>query len=330
MFVKQDGSVWSTGVDSVALSEGVVKVIPAGATAAAAGNGYSIAFMQDGSVWTTGKKSGRDSFSDGLTMSRRTFSFVQVIPGARVVAAGGYHSMVLTQENDVWATGWNKYGQLGDGSTQDRTTFIRAILDGAKAVSAGDIHSVVLKEDGNVWAAGSNSYGQLGDGSKEDRSSFVQIMSSGAVYVAAGGYHSLALKDDGSVWATGWNRYGQLGDRSTLGSVRLRYVQVVSSGARAAAAGSRHSMVLKQDGSVWTTGYNLYGQLGDGSTITRETFVQVIPIGATKVAAGGFHSMMVKQDGSIWTAGSNEYGQFGDGAMTSAQTFVRASRFHYG
>ena len=47
----------------------------------------------------------------------------------------------------------------------------------------------------------------------------------------------------------------------------------------ALAAGYRHSMVLKTDGSVWATGRNDEGQLGDGTTIQRDSFVEVMPSG---------------------------------------------------
>ena len=67
-------------------------------------------------------------------------------------------------------------------------------------------------------------------------------------------------------------------------------------GAKAVAGGSDHRMVLKQDGSVWTTGKNYYGQLGDGSTRNKHRFVQVVTSGAQAVAAGIGHSMMLGQD----------------------------------
>ena len=53
-------------------------------------------------------------------------------------------------------------------------------------------------------------------------------------------------------------------------------VVLVGSGAESLAAGGDHSMVLKKDGSVWTTGYNKYGQLGDGSNADKNRFVKVI------------------------------------------------------
>ena len=329
VLVRQDGSVWSTGVNSDVRSERFVQLIPNGATAAAAGNYYSMVLKEDGRVWVTGKNArGELSIFGGSKTSMRTFSLVKIIVDAKVVAAGTYHSMILTQEGFVWVTGWNKYGQLGDGSTNDRNRFIVVIAENTGkyvAVAAGDIHSIALKQDGSVWAAGRNSNGQLGDGSKDDRNRFVKVMSSGAANVAAGGYHSIVLKQDGSVWATGFNKYGQLGDGTTTD--QIDYVQVVSGEAKAVAAGSRHSMVLKQDGSVWATGNNKYGQIGDGSLTDSTVFSEVISQGTATIAAGALHSMLVKQDGSIWATGSNEYGQLGYGATTIEKTFVKLAPF---
>ena len=105
---------------------------------------------------------------------------------------------------------------------------------------------------------------------------------------------------------------------------------MVPSEAKAIAAGSRHSIMLKQDGSVWATGYNRYGQLGDGRRTTRHAFLQVMSYGVKAVAAGAIHSMVVKQDGSIWATGSNTYGQLGDGSTRSKHIFTRLAPFHNG
>ena len=86
-------------------------------------------------------------------------------------------------------------------------------------------------------------------------------------------------------------------------------------------------MVLMQDGSVWATGYNEYGQLGDSSTVSANRFVKVISGGAKVVAAGAFHSMVLKQDGSVWATGSNQHGQYGDGSRLSSKNFIRLPLF---
>ena len=82
-------------------------------------------------------------------------------------------------------------------------------------------------------------------------------------------------------------------------------------------------MVLKQDGSVWVTGRNSYGQLGDGTTTATSTFIQVIPRGVTAVAAGDACSMVVKQDSSVWAVGSNYWGQLGDGTRAHKSVFTK-------
>ena len=94
--------------------------------------------------------------------------------------------------------------------------------------------------------------------------------------------------------------------------------------------GDQHSMIVKQDGSVWGTGANEYGQLGDGSTINRKIFMCVMPDGVTVVAAGAFHSMVIKEDDTIWASGLNHDGQFGDGSIKSKQSFVRLAPFANG
>ena len=109
-----------------------------------------------------------------------------------------------------------------------------------------------------------------------------------------------------------------------------RYKCSLFAGVVSVAAGEFHSMILKQDGSVWATGYNTQGQLGDGSTSLKQGFVKVISDGVHVVAAGGFHSMILKDDGSIWATGSNADGQFGDGSTTSQTSFVKLELFGNG
>ena len=99
-------------------------------------------------------------------------------------------------------------------------------------------------------------------------------------------------------------------------------MQVVSSGVADVAAGGYHSMLRKHDGSVWATGCNNYGQLGDGSLSDRITYFPV-STGAESIAAGTRHSMMLKHDGSVWATGYNLYGQLGDGSVAISKVFVR-------
>ena len=96
----------------------------------------------------------------------------------------------------------------------------------------------------------------------------------------------------------------------------------VTNNVKALAAGSDHSMLLAQDGSVWATGSNYYGQLGDGSKGERDNFLEVVPSGAVSLAAGRYHSMLLNQNSSVWATGRNDHDQLGDGTADWRKRFV--------
>lgn len=88
------------------------------------------------------------------------------------------------------------------------------------------------------------------------------------------------------------------------------------------AAGESHSLAIKEDGSLWAWGYNLFGQLGDGTTSTHYTPVKVMDDVAA-VSAGMSHSFAIKNDGTLWAWGNNRDGQLGDGTTTDHHTPVK-------
>jgi len=276
--------------------------------AIAAGGNHSLALKSDGTVWAWG---GNDygQLGDGTTTGK--FTPVQVKgPGGEgyltdiiAIAAGGYHSLALKSDGTVWAWGYNGCGQLGNGTTINRTTPVQVKRPDGKdyltdiiAIAAGtdsststpwESFSLALKSDGTVLAWGGNDYGQLGDSTTEERHLPVQVKGPGGegyltdvIVIAAGERYSLALKSDGTVWGWGHN-YGQLGVGSGIVWTTLPK-QMKGPGGEgyltdiiAIAAGGCHSLALKSDGTVWACGYNGYGQLGDGTTTGRVTPVQV-------------------------------------------------------
>jgi alpha-tubulin suppressor-like RCC1 family protein len=92
------------------------------------------------------------------------------------------------------------------------------------------------------------------------------------VAVAASSIHSLALKSDDTLWAWGYNGYGQLGD-GTTSPARRTTPQLVNlpGGGVAMEASPTHSLAVKTDGTLWTWGWNYYGQLGDEAVSQRLT-----------------------------------------------------------
>ncbi len=91
-------------------------------------------------------------------------------------------------------------------------------------------------------------------------------------------------------------------------------------------SGLNHSLALKPDGTLWSWGYNNYGQLGNGGTGEQWSPGQVVGISNVVAAAGGTsHSLAVKADGTVWAWGYNAYGQLGDGTTTQRNTPVQVS-----
>jgi alpha-tubulin suppressor-like RCC1 family protein len=94
----------------------------------------------------------------------------------------------------------------------------------------------------------------------------------------------------------------------------------------AVAAGIYHSLAIGSDGKLYAWGYNVYGQLGDGSTTQRLSPVQVsLPAGVTPtaVAAGRFHSLAIGSDGKLYAWGYNGIGQLGDGSTINRPSPVQ-------
>ena len=80
--------------------------------------------------------------------------------------------------------------------------------------------------------------------------------------------------------------------------------------------GGNHALTVYPDGTVWASGYNAYGQLGDNSLTTRITPVQVIGLtDIVSVASGSDFSLALKSDGTVYSWGNNTSGQLGDDTL---------------
>lgn len=308
-------------------------------TAFSAGGRHSIFLLNDGTVWTCGDNT-HGQLGDGTTNPRNTPGQIIGLTGIIAVSAGMYQSLFLKNDGTVWACGANYYGQLGDGTIGDKYTPVQvSSLTGIIAIAGtehpGSInpstvkgHSLFLKNDGTVWACGYNGSGELGDGTTVPKSTPVQVTGlSGIISIAAGVYYSLFLKNDGTVWACGDNTSGQLGNGTHSPQPTPNPFQISSlGGIIKIATGSGHSIFLKNDGTVWACGYNFEGEVGDGSTIQRNTPVQVSGLLDIEAIAGGDkHSVFLKKDGTVWACGYNNAGQLGDGTSIAKYTPVQVT-----
>ena len=132
---------------------------------------------------------------------------------------------------------------------------------------------------------------------------------------AAGDVHSLSIHADGTLWAMGDNGYGQLGLPASVRATGTWMQVGTATDWVQVAAGGYHSLGLKANGTLWTWGYNTYGQLGTATNLgTQEPNPTPTQVGTeryTQVAAGLSHSLALRADGALYAWGRNLYGQLG-------------------
>ena len=264
-----------------------------------------------------------------------------------LVAAGTYHSLSATSSGQLYAFGYNLYGQLGvvanSGTSAANPTPMLVGLPGAIGVvaqiAAGDSHSLALTSSGQLYAFGSNAYGQLGiaanSGMATPNPTPTLVGLPGAIgaitQIAAGDSHSLVLTSSGQLYAFGLNASGALGSTTNNGTINANPIPtpVTLPGATGSVAkvagGGSYTLALTSTGQLYAFGNNYYGQLGspanNGTNNANATPTQVALPGQvgsiTLPGAGGNHSLVVTSSGQIYAFGSNTYGQLGSATNNS-------------
>ncbi len=286
--LKSDGTVWAWGWNNFgSLGDGTntdshtpVQVSGLTSVTALGGRGYhALALKSDRTVWAWGLNAS-GQLGDGTTTNRN--SPVPVIGlGGVVAVTGGYNFSLATKaDHTLWSWGANGNGELGNGTNAASYSPVRVSgLSNVVQASSGWKHAVAVTSDGTVWTWGLNATGQIGDGTTTNSNMPFHVGGlSNVIAVSGGDCHTAALKSDGTVWTWGCNDRAQLGDGTNVD----RYTPVQVSTATgltdviAIAARDYHNIAIKSDGTVWTWGWNINGQLGNGTTIDSNVPVRVL------------------------------------------------------
>ena len=242
-----------------------------------------------------------------------------------MVAIGGERIMRLTSSGEVVSWGGNQFGELGDYTHLDSTNPVHIVgLTNIVKIASGLNHSLAIDANGALWAWGDNQYAQLGSGDLNSTNRPVQVagMTDSVIAMAGGseeyGYAiSSAIKSDGSVWTWGKTHYNPCSG-AELTTVPAQIGSFTN--AVAVSVGGKHSLVLLNDGLVWSWGEELGGQLGDGN----QWGVSQVPVpvlglsNIVAICAGAYHSLALDIDGGVWAWGMNDSGQLGDGGSEAA------------
>ncbi|HEY1640477.1 MAG TPA: hypothetical protein VGG35_07310 [Streptosporangiaceae bacterium] len=271
---------------------------------------------------------------NGTTTSSSTPVHVKLAAGQqfRTLRSDSF-SLAVSASGRVYTWGYNASGELGDGTTTSRLTPRRVRLPAGvqvKTARAGAEFALALTTGGRLLAWGYNGFGELGTGSTTDRHepAWVKLPKGVKITAISAGYDSsLALTSTGRVLSWGGNLVGELGDgtgaeRHVPGYVSLPAHTRITS----LAAGDNTGFAVTSAGRLLAWGYNVYGELGDGTTTNRETPVFVrLPAGVkvTAAAAGVFHALALTRGHKVLAWGDNTYGQLGTGSTTSHHQPVR-------
>ncbi len=294
-----------------------------------AGAGHNCALLDSGGAVCWGDNTFGE-IGDGNVTTRLVPLAVAGLTDAVEITAGGLHTCARRASGAVVCWGRNFDGQLGDGTSGvNRPTAVAVTgLSDAVEVAAGGAHTCARRAAGTVVCWGASGNGALGDGSTthslcgDARTTIecsptpvVVVGLSDAVEIVAGGGHTCARRASGAVVCWGSGVQGQLGD-GTSASFRAAPVNVTGlTDAVELAAGATHTCARRASGEVVCWGFNLFGQIGDGTRfVDRLTPTAVASVtNAVGITAAIGHSCARVASGGVVCWGDNNWGEIGDG-----------------
>jgi len=265
------------------------------------------------------------------------------------IGAGRSHGVGITSDGDVYTWGRNNLGQLGYKTDDTQYNPIpHLVMSDASDIAVGQDHTLILKKDGTVWGFGSNYTGALGDGTNTDQATPVKVKDMlGIAHIFTGYKFSMAIANDGKVYAWGAtcapssvrvaadiaarintldggyydpvpsinpNGYDHNQDcinEAVIGIHSKSPVEMksLSGVTKDISIGYGHALILQKDGSVWSFGCNLYGQMGNrtyNNKVENAKPQKILDIANVKAVSAGFrHSLAVTEDGKVYMWGIN-------------------------
>ncbi|MCE1174657.1 MAG: putative Ig domain-containing protein, partial [Propionibacteriales bacterium] len=311
------------GSTSMTSSPQPVTALSTGISSVATGYTHSCALTTTGGVECWGNNSFGQLGNGTLSASSTPTVVAGLSSGVTAVAGGVNHTCALTSAGGVKCWGSNSNGQLGNGTTTDSTIPVNVTgLTGVTAITAGGTHTCALTSTGGIKCWGNNFAGAVGDGTTADRYVPVDVsgLTSGVTAVSAGGSHTCALTSTGGIKCWGYNATGELGNGTTTSATTPVAVNGLTSGVTGIDAGGSETCAVTNTGGVKCWGYNVNGQLGNGTTTDASSPVDVTTLstGVAAINVGGYHVCARTTAGGLKCWGQGAYGQLGNGSTGNA------------
>ena len=294
------------------------------------GIGFMGGLKSDGTLWTwgdnpdgvLGHNNQTDVSSPTQVGTNTTWSNISM------GGDNGKSCIAVKTDGTLWCWGGNNHGQIGSNNKTDYSSprQIGSDTNWHHGASGADF-MFAIKTDGTLWSWGYGEwYGQLAQNNKSDYSSPKQVGTNTTwAYVQAGRPGAgVATKTDGTLWTWGMNSNGELGQNQGGGGYGPRYSspKQVGTGTDWAydkfnkiSMGSTKIAAIKTDGTLWMSGYNSNGQLGQNDDTRYSSPVQ-IPGSWSYVTTAHFETLASKTDGTLWSWGYGGQGGLGNNTST--------------
>ena len=246
------------------------------------------------------------------------------------ISSSGSHTAGITTTGALFTWGGNAGGQLGDGTTIDKSSPVQIGTSSWASVAAASSYTAGITSTGALFTWGYGLNGVMGDGQQVSKSSPVQIGTSSWTSVDAGLSHTAGITTTGALFTWGGNTNGQLGDGTTINksspvqvpttitTTPFSWKLVSSNGSTAS-----NAVAIKSDGSLWVWGGGTTGALGLGDALTKSSPVQLGTSSWTTAAAGQQNVVAITINGALWAWGLNATGQLGDGTTINKSSPVQ-------
>lgn len=246
--------------------------------------------------------------------------------GVVQICCGSGHTVVLSEEGEVYTWGRGDDGRLGHGDNGWK--YVPRTVEALRGlnivqVTCGSYHTAAITDRGDLYSWGGGMYGKLGHGNESGHSKPCLVEALKGVFliqIACGSRHTIALADTHDVYTWGDQENGVAGHGETEGHQYLpRMVAALrdKETIQVAACGF-HTAALTASGRIYTWGEGKFGRLGHGDERNRSVPTVIASLAAAdvniaQVACGGFHSAAFSESGQLYTWGGGEHGQLGHG-----------------
>jgi alpha-tubulin suppressor-like RCC1 family protein len=284
--------------------------------------GYSgFGIKSDNTLWSWGQNGHGQLGLDDTTYRSSPVQVGSATNWNLISSSTNYHVLLTKTNGTLWGMGRNTFGNLGLGNSTYKSSPTQVGTDtNWNNISQGTFRSAATKTDGTLWLWGRNNYGTLGLNDTTDRNSPTQV-GTGTNWskVAVTGADALATKTDGTLWAIGGsNDGGRLGlseiPYSSPGAIfRSSPVQIgANTNWNLLVPAGESFAATKTDGTLWSWGPNINGQLGHNNSSYKSSPVQVgTNTNWSKIDGGSTSFGGIKTDGTLWLWGNNGQGQLG-------------------